>query len=103
MITTYAGWGLTAQYTASAVALTQLLGHMHSTLKTWTVFSKRSTVVTVPSVLMIVHNKMMLMQARRLVYKLMQSGWQYEQASSVCKTLFDYATYGIYEGFCQVG
>jgi hypothetical protein len=42
------------------------------------------------------------MQARHLVYKLIPPAWQYEQACSVCKVLFNHAIYGIYEGFHTV-
>jgi hypothetical protein len=42
------------------------------------------------------------MQARHIVYKGIPPGWQYEQARSVCKALFNHAIHGIYEGFFQV-
>jgi hypothetical protein len=52
---------------------------------------------------MIVPSKIMvLVQARHLMHKLTPPGWQYEQACSFCKALFNHATYGIYEGFNQV-
>jgi hypothetical protein len=44
---------------------------------------------------------MMLMQAQHLVAELLTPDWQYEQACSVCKVLFNLAIYGIYEGFYQ--
>jgi hypothetical protein len=45
---------------------------------------------------------MVLLQAKHFVEKLIPPGWQHEQACSVCKPLFDYAIYGIYECFHHV-
>jgi hypothetical protein len=42
------------------------------------------------------------MQATHLVHKLTPPGWQYEQAFSLYKALFNLAIHRIYEGFYQV-
>jgi hypothetical protein len=57
--------------------------------------------VTVPlKKKIIVHNKtMVLMQARRLVYKLIPPGCQYKQAFPACLALFNHAIHGIYDFF----
>jgi hypothetical protein len=52
----------------------------------------------------IVHKKIivLILHVSYLLEERIPPGWQYEQACSYGKALFNHAIYGVCEGFCQV-